>query len=124
MTDAKEKIEKTNLEKPAQETINIPKEAQENKEILPLPEAGEAQELRQQIESMDLSDGLKQHAVASAQSLASAPPEEKIRKLLLLAEEKGVVYAVNVAKKMDNAFILDALHDALAQKGLYKKFKQ
>ena len=39
------------------------------------------------------------------------------------AKSKGVVYAVNVAKKMDDPFVLDKLHDNLAKEGYYKSFK-
>ena len=47
--------------------------------------------------------------------------EGKLSRLLTIAEEKGAHFAVEVAKGMDDPFILDALHDLLVQKGIYEK---
>lgn len=93
-------------------------------EVLPSPEMGQQEDLRAKIEAMDLDDATAAQATQTAQSLQGAGQEEKIKKLLLLAQEKGVIYAVNVAKKMDDAYILDMFHDALAKEGLYAKFKE
>ena len=53
----------------------------------------------------------------------------KINKLVGLAEAKGVVHAVSVAKHMEDNYILDEfhdrladeLHDALVKRGLIKE---
>ena len=47
--------------------------------------------------------------------------EGRLSRLLSIAEEKGAHFAVEVAKRMDDPFILDALHDLLVQKGLNEK---
>lgn len=124
MTDIKKEFEKNNLEKPSPEIASVQKESQENNEIMPSGEAAEARNLRQEVEAVAMDDGQKAKATQTAQDLISKAPEEKIRKLLLIAEEKGVVYAVNVAKKMNDPYLLDTFHDALAEKGFYKKFKK
>lgn len=55
--------------------------------------------------------------------------ESKVQALLGIAEAKGVVYAVKVAKKLEDNYVLDELHDrmlgeefhrALIQKGFIK----
>jgi len=48
--------------------------------------------------------------------------KEKIEHLLEMAREKGVLFAIQVAKKMNEPFLLDTLHDALAREGYYQKF--
>ncbi len=124
MADIKEEFEKADPQKSAEESVGAEKELGEHKERLPSPEVESHEKLRQEIEAMDVNDGLKPQVSQTAQDIKSNTPEEKIKKLLLIAQQKGVVYAVNVAKKMDDPYVLDMLHDALAKEGLYKKFKQ
>ena len=50
--------------------------------------------------------------------------EGKIRRLLDLASEKGLFFAIDVAKKMNDHYTLDVLHDILIKEGLYKKFRK
>lgn len=57
---------------------------------------------------------------AGAVSAASDPG--KIQRLLKLAEDKGVFFAVKVAKETGDSYVLDLLHDALAKDNLYKKY--
>lgn len=106
------------------EALPEQKESLEKKEAIEgsQPETGET--LRQKIEAMDIDDGLKPQASQTASDLKTAAPQEKINKLLLIAKEKGVAYAVSVAKKMGDPYVLDMLHDALAREGLYKQFKE
>ena len=117
-----------NEEKEAVESAPAVENAQEA-----LPETGEIptenagqenlQELREQIEKTDIDDSLKLQVQSQAQDLKALDEEKKLKKLVELATEKGVVYAVNVAKKMDDAYLVDKLHDTLAEAGLYKNFK-
>ena len=100
------------------------KETGEQKETLDGSEISVGEELKKKIEELDLDATAKQQAVASAQTIKSLKDEEKIQHLLEIAKKKGVVYAVAVAKNMDDAFLLDVLHDVLAKEGLYKKFKE
>lgn len=54
---------------------------------------------------------------SDAESIAGIVDEEsKIQKLLDLAGTKGVVYAVKVARKLDDYYALDVMRDALADK--------
>lgn len=108
--------------KPAEATPEIA-EPQEHTEPRQNQEVLDQTTLRQEIEAMDVDDDLKPQVSQAASDLKNAAPDEKIKKLLLVAEQKGVVYAVTVAKKMDDPYVLDMLHDALAAQGHYKKFK-
>jgi hypothetical protein len=55
--------------------------------------------------------------VLDAKSIAATVDEEsKIQKLLDLAGSKGVVYAVKVARSLEDYYALDMMHDALADK--------
>ena len=47
--------------------------------------------------------------------------EGKLSRLLNIAQEKGAPFAVAVARRMNDPFILDALHDILIEKRLYEK---
>ena len=69
--------------------------------------------------------GLGSAVYGSSMSLGGKDSEigdSDIKKLLEIAREKGVVFAIKVAKSMNDPFLLDTLHDALAKEGYYKDF--
>ena len=110
---------------PVEEVVKSPEELGEiydKKELTPANEVTSQKELREQIEGMDLDDNLKIQAQSHAQQIKSLEEEEKLKHLLEIARSKGVIYAVNVAKKMDDPYVLDKFHDMLTEKGMYKKF--
>jgi len=121
--DKKEKIEaqieKTQTGEQAgnfeKEKITEIKEVSKDEKIV-------AQELRREIELMDIDDNLKKQAEQKANKISFLADDDKLKKLLQIAREKGVVFATKVAKSMNDPFILDTLHDALAQEGYYKDF--
>jgi hypothetical protein len=78
--------------------------------------------IRREIETMDLDENLKLQASAKANDMRSLDSKEKIKTLLQIAQKKGVIFAVKVAKNMNDPYILDTFHDALAKEGYYKKF--
>lgn len=51
------------------------------------------------------------HAVGSVEAA-----EQKVHKLIELAQVKGVAHAVRVAKRMNDLYVLDTMHDELADK--------
>lgn len=117
-----------NIENKDRETPTIrPDEASvEGREIIEKKEALEdydAKELKEAIEKTDIDDSLKIQASGHAQSVKEAPDTERLKKLIDIAAAKGIAYAVHVAQKTGDAYLVDALHDALAQDGLYNKFK-
>ena len=82
----------------------------------------EIKKIREEIEKTDLDDSLKLQTQNHAQDIKYLEEDKKIKKLLALTDEKGVVYAINVAKNMNDPYLLDKLHDVLVEKGYYKKF--
>lgn len=104
-----------------QPTEVLDKEKENGEKVKKISEE-EIQKLREEIEKTDLDSELKIQAEIQAQDVKSLKESGKIKKLLEITKNKGVIYAVNVAKNMDDAYILDTLHDTLAKEGYYKKF--
>ena len=78
-------------------------------------------ELKREIEMMQLDPSAKKDVEAKAEKIEYLGEKEKIEHLLQMAREKGVVFAIQVARKMNEPYLLDVLHDTLAQEGFYKK---
>ncbi|MBU4285033.1 hypothetical protein KKF60_00330 [Patescibacteria group bacterium] len=62
----------------------------------------------------------QQVAAQTAQKLKDQPKDRQIQLLIEMAFEKGIVEAVEVAKNLDNPYLLDEFHDALVDE-FYKK---
>ncbi|MFH1129262.1 MAG: hypothetical protein V1686_00800 [Patescibacteria group bacterium] len=60
-----------------------------------------------------ISTGQQQAIVQTAQKLKDEPKERQIQLLTQMAVDKGVIEAVNIARNLDNPYLLDAFHDAL-----------
>ena len=118
-----EKIEK-------QEAPLTEKRGDFGKEAGPAPEKREisaedklvAEKLRKEIDMMELDDNLKDEAKQKAEKISYLAEDDKIKHLLQVAHEKGVVFAVKMAKSMNDPYLLDIFHDVLAREGLYQKF--
>ncbi len=128
MTDIKDQQEKIEaLEKKTpdnEQTVNLSPEREvtlEGKELLRDDKAVTA-ELRREIEMMQLDDNTKKDAEAKAEKIEFLGEKEKIEHLLQTAREKGLVFAIHVARKMNEPYLLDVLHDTLADEGYYKDF--
>ncbi len=97
------------------------KEAQ--KERLPIEQQQEVyKQLRQEIEEMQLVPELQKEAENKSKKIDVLNEKEKLEELLILAREKGIEFAVKVAKNMNDAYILDLFHDLLVKQGFYKQF--
>ena len=79
-----------------------------------------ADELRREIEIMEVDDNLKEEAKKKALKIEFLGEQEKIEHLVKIAREKGVVFAVKTAKETNDPYLLDILHDILAREGFYK----
>lgn len=79
-------------------------------------------ELRREIEMMALDDNLKKQAEQKVQKISFLADDDKLKNLLKIAKDKGVLFAIHVAKRMNDPFILDTLHDTLSREGYYKDF--
>lgn len=82
----------------------------------------EIKKAREEIEKFDLDDNLKLQIQNQARSIKYLEEEKKIEKLLVLAHKNGVVHAVNVAKNINDSYLLDKFHDILVKEGFYKEF--
>ena len=79
--------------------------------------------LRREIDKMELNDDLKQEAVERARTIEALDEEKKVKHLLEITKEKGIAFAINVAEKMNDHFVLDNFHDILVKEWYtYKQF--
>ncbi len=107
-------------DKNGQEAVREHQEALETTK--PFEHEVEQKRVREEIENRDLDDSLKLQASSSAKNVQSLDDKKKIAHLLEIAKSKGVIFAVAVAKKMNDPYILDSFHDLLAKEGYYKEF--
>ena len=118
------KIKKEGLENvfsPEQTVEFLEKEKIEKEKIEDLS-VEEIKKIREEIEKTDLDDSLKLQTQNHAQDIKYLEEDKKIKKLLALANKKGAVYAIGVAKNIDDPYLLDKFHDVLVEKGYYKSF--
>ncbi|MDI6591717.1 MAG: hypothetical protein QME61_02140 [Patescibacteria group bacterium] len=85
-------------------------------------EKEEKERLKAEIEKEKLPYEAKIEIEKEAEIIKRKTAQGKIKHLLDLAQAQGLAYAVGVAKKMDDPYLLDLFHDILAKEGLYKKF--
>ena len=95
----------------------------EKKEISP-DDKIVSDELRREIELMQLDDRSKKEVEKKAEKIEFLGEKDKIEHLLQMAREKGVIFAIHVARKMNEPYLLDILHDTLAQEGFYLKMRK
>lgn len=67
-----------------------------------------------------VSPAQQQVVVQKAQQIKAESKERQIQLLTDLAFEKGIPHAIDVAKRLENAYLLDEFHDALVDE-LYNK---
>jgi len=79
-------------------------------------------ELKREIEMMELDENLKDEAEKKAQKISFLGEDKKIEHLLQIARSRGVIFAIQVARKMNDPYLLDVFHDVLAREGYYQKF--
>lgn len=79
-----------------------------------------AEELKRELKIMEGDESLKKEAEEKANKIRVLAQDDKIKNLLDIVREKGVVFAVKVAKSMNDPYLLDVLHDVLAKEGYYK----
>jgi len=96
----------------------------ETKEVSEADENNITEQIRREIETMELDENLKEEAKKKALKIEFLGEKEKIEHLLKIAREKGVVLAIKTAKESRDPYILDILHDILAREGFYKKMGQ
>ena len=101
-----------------QEGVKVPERQEPTKEEIITIEA-----LKREIDMMGLDDSLKEEATQKARKIQTLGKEKKIEHLLEIVKEKGIIFAVEVAKQMNDPYILDTFHDILIKEwGIYKQF--
>ncbi len=80
-------------------------------------------ELRREIEMMELDPVNAKAVEVEKEKIEYLGEKEKIEHLLSMARQKGMVFAVQLAKKMNEPYLLDLLHDVLAKEGFYLKMQ-
>jgi hypothetical protein len=118
--------EKEKIRTPGQE---IPGQTVEpKKETIPVPERREeemiSEKLRKEIDLMEMNEDTKEEAQKKAKKIEFLGQKEKIEHLLKIAREKGVVFAIGVARKMNDPYLLDIFHDLLAKEGYFNDFSK
>ena len=108
----------TDTEKPV-EFLETEKKLETKSEKIP---EQDYKKIKEEIENMKVSEHLKLKIQTQSQNIKTLNEEKKIKKLLDLAQKKGVVWAINVAKNLGDDYLLDRLHDTLSAQGMYKKF--
>ena len=72
---------------------------------------------------MELDDNLKEQAAQKAREIQTLGEEGKIKNLLEIAKDKGIAFAIRVAKQMNDSYVLDTFHDLLVKEWFtYKQF--
>lgn len=79
-------------------------------------------ELRRQIEMLEPDPTKAKDIEVEKEKIGYLGEKEKVEHLLKTAREKGLVYAVQLARSMNEPYLLDVLHDTLAREGYYKDF--
>jgi len=106
----------------SEQRVEFKREAAPEKKEISQEEKLISDKLKKEIEMMELDEKLKAEAKTKAEKIEFLGEKQKIEHLLEIAREKGVVFAIQVAKKMNDPYLLDIFHDVLAQEGYYKKF--
>ena len=107
---------------------NFEKKRAEALKVLESKEAGLSLEKQKEILKDVVSEKIQtiqpsrvnQQVAQKIQELQEQPKERQIQILTEMAFEKGVVYAVEIAKNLDNPYLLDEFHDVLVDQ-LYNK---
>lgn len=94
----------------------------EGRERLTKEEQVVREELEREVAKMELTPELHKEAKKQAQGIQALQAKAKLQKLLAIAQEKGISFAVGVVKSMNDPYILDVFHDTLARDELHKKF--
>lgn len=114
--------ERKTPEKVVEELCSESRESIKNKEVLNEEEKIIREKLEQEVKKMELSPTLEKEAEAETKRIEELEGKEKLKKLLFIAEEKGLPFSINVAKNMKDPYVLDVFHDVLVKSDLYKKF--
>lgn len=116
-------IEKKDVWEKARAEISLEEKKEIEERRIPVEEKEAIrQQIRREIEVMKLTPELQDEATKKAKKIEFLGEKEKLEHLMVITKEKGLAFAVDVAKKMNDPYILDIFHDILVKEGFYKKF--
>ena len=80
-------------------------------------------DLEKKVEETELPPEVQQQVVSQAAQIQSGAlnEEAKVKRLVDMAQTKGVIFALKAAKEIGDDYILDMFHDALVKDKLYKQ---
>lgn len=116
----REEVQESAPEKTHKEGV----EKVEGRESLTEEEKAIKEKLKKEVEMLKLNPQAQDDAQKKARQIKDLGAEGKLKKLFSVAEEKGLSFAVQVAKDMKDPYILDVFHDLLAKDEYYKKFEK
>lgn len=115
--------EKKDVWERARQAAEINSRVETRKDRLPTQQENDIiRELRKEIEGMELEPRLKKEAEKKAKKIEFLGEKEKLEHLIRLTNEKGIEFAVKVAKNMGDPYVLDLFHDLLIKEGYYRNF--
>ncbi len=80
------------------------------------------QRIEKEIEQTQSPYQTRKQSQKDAEDIKKQAVQGKIQRFLDLARTQGVVEAIQAVRKMNDPYLLDLFHDALAKQGLYKEF--
>ncbi len=120
MAEKKDSISHFPVERLYQERKEFEKSRERRREFLSEKEKG----AKKEIKEMGRRE-IPESEEAEEKSRQVSAEKDEIRKLTILfnlAEEKGLGFALRVARKTKDPWLVDVFHDLLAKEGNYKKF--
>lgn len=101
------------------------REPREEREMAPQAEIQlEGERISQQAAKAQFTPEEEAEAKKETVKIKKMDSQGKLQRLLVIARDKGVVFAVKVARDLGDPYALDMLHDVLAKDENYKKLMQ
>lgn len=120
MVNIPEKLQKSKEgeQKKVEEKLSLEREIIEEKREF----VSEIEKISKLSKTKPVSDSSQKAIKKQTASIKGLQRQRQVKILADLAMEKGVHYAVAMAKKIDNAYVLDEFHDTLVDE-LYEELK-
>ena len=101
-------------------------EGREAPEVHPLSreEISDRKKIEAELEKSQISGEERREVLEDYKKIQEGSVKAKIERLLALAQEKGLPYAVNVAKEAKDPYLLDVFHDMLAKDKFFWKLNK
>ncbi|NQV00878.1 MAG: hypothetical protein HQ537_02040 [Parcubacteria group bacterium] len=101
------------VEEKNEEVVEKPVEAEPNKEVPMQDRDPDPEGVGKEIVSAPTTSSSSTQVQQQVKQLKGLDHENQVKALCNLALQKGLDFAIEIAKNLDNAYILDELHDSL-----------